>query len=152
MSNCAFFVSAPTVRFLRAIEQLALLPSAQKRTIAADVYTTIKPLVGSADVAALRRAVDDVQAERWRLISTGIGEPTDARFARVALAEQWLLAQLELLRATSPVAEVLAGRRCGAIESFIRGNLSFEDGEFVQLHGHAAAASIGEGDASKSAA
>jgi hypothetical protein len=152
MSNCAYFVSAPTVRLLRAIEKLAMLPSVQKRTIAADVYTAIKPLVGTGDIEVLRRAADGAQAERWRLIATGIRELTDARFATVALAEQWLLARLELLRAASPVAEVLADKRCSAIELFIRHHLAFEDGEVMPLHAQPSLPRANQSDAARSAA
>jgi hypothetical protein len=152
MSNCAYFVSAPTVRFLQAIEKLALLPSVQRRTIAADVYTAIKPLAGSCDVDALRRAADGAQAERWRLISSGVGEPTEPRFATVTLTEQWLLAQLELLKPASPVAEVLADKRCSAIELFIRHHLAFEHGEVVPLHAQASLPPTDQSDAARSAA
>jgi len=152
MSNSAYFVSAPTVRLLRAIERLAVLPSAQQRTIAADVYTAIKPLVGSDDVEALRRAADCAQADRWRLIAAGIRELTDARFATISLTEQWLLAQLELAHPPSPVAEVLAEKRCTAIESFIRHHLAFEDGEVVPLHAQASLPPTDQSGAARSAA
>jgi hypothetical protein len=134
MSRCAFFVSAPTVRFLRALQELSPLPSAQRRRIAADVYTRIKPLVGGVDVDELRRAAAEAQAERWRLISRGVCHMADVGFASVVLTEQWLLAQAELAEAGAPVREALAGKRSEAIEDFVRDNLAFEAGEVVHLH------------------
>jgi hypothetical protein len=153
MSQCAFFVSAPTIRFLQAMEQVRLLPAPQRRQIAADVYSEIKPLVGTRNADRLGGRARAAQDERWRLISSGVREITDVRFARTAIAEQWVLAQLELLRPASPVAEVLAERRHRAIEDFVSDNLSFETGEVIQLRGHgAAASSTGRPNASKSAA
>jgi hypothetical protein len=131
---------------------LAVPPPAQRRIIAAEVYTAVKPLVGTGDIEALRRAAAAAQAERWRLISTGVGELSDVRFATVFLAEQWLLAQLELVKAASPVAEVLAEKRCAAIESFIRAHLAFEDGEVVALHAQASLPPIDSSGAARSAA
>lgn|SRR6266540_3555112 len=152
MSKCAFFMSAPTVRFLQAMEQVRLLPAAQRREIAVEVYSEIKPLVGSRNTDQLGRRAQVAQDERWRLISSGVREFTDVRFACTAIAEQWVLARLDLLRPASPVAEALAERRCRIIEDFVRDNLSFETGEVIQLHAHASVSSIGRPDASKSAA
>jgi len=147
MSRCAFFVSAPTVRFLRALDQLGLLPATQRRKIAAAVYAAIKPLVGSRDLDELRCAALDAQAERWRLISGGINELSD-----VAITEQWLLGQVDLVRAASPVAEVLAEKRCAAIENFIRDNIMIQSGEVIQLHGHASLRRTDRRSSSKTAA
>src|SRR5262245_9638243 len=98
MSKCAFFVSAPTVRFLQVLAGLGLLPTAQRRRIAAEVYSRIKPLVARPDIEELQQAAHDAQDERWRLISAGIDDMSDAGFASVALTEQWLRAQIELHR------------------------------------------------------
>jgi hypothetical protein len=152
MSKCAFFVSAPTVRLLQAIQKLGPLPSAQKRKIAADVYSAIKPLVTSLDIDDLRGAAQTAQDERWRLISRGIRDMTDLGFASVALAEQWLLAQIERLHTGSPVKEALADKRCEAVENFIRDNLVFEAGEVIHLHALASLRAGGQDGASKSAA
>ena len=152
MSRCAFFVSAPTVRFLRALEQLRLLDAPQRRKIAAVVYGEIKPLVGSPDIDALRRAARVAQDARWRFISTGMRDMSDVRFASTVLAEQWLLAQVELVRAASPVAEVLAAKRSDAIEGFIRDHLSFETAEVIHLHALASLRRRAEHEASEAAA
>jgi hypothetical protein len=37
MSRCSYSMSAPTVRFLRSIEQLRLLPAADRRKLAASI-------------------------------------------------------------------------------------------------------------------
>jgi hypothetical protein len=152
MSKCAFFVSAPTVRFLQVMRALGLLPQTQRRRVAADVYSAIKPLVGTLDIDELRRAAQSTQDERWKMISRGIGEITDPGFARVAVAEQWMLAQIELVRGGAPVKEALAEKRAGAIEQFIRDNLSFEAGEVIHLHALASLQRHEGGGASKSAA
>ncbi len=144
-------MSAPTVRFLRAIQQLRLLPATHRRKVAATVYAEIRPLFGSRDVE-LRRAARRAQDERWQLIYRDIREMTDARFASVVLTEQWVLASLELVLAASPVAEVLAEKRCGAVETFIGDNLSFENCEVIQLHAHVSSRRIDRGNASKNAA
>ena len=152
MSRCAFFVSAPTVRFLRAMKQVSLLAAAQRWKIAIDVSSQIKSLVGSRDIDELRRCAQMAQGERWRLISSGIREMIDPRFARTAIAEQWLLARIELVHPTSPVAEILAERRCRIVEDFLLDNLSFETGEVIQLHSHAPASTTPRVDASRTAA
>jgi hypothetical protein len=137
MCRCAFFVSAPTVRFLRAVKQLRLLSATQKRNIALTVYSEIKPLVGSSEVDALRRAAQAAQDERWRLVFAGTRDMRDPRFASVVLAEQWILAQAELARTAPPVAEVLASKRRDVVEGFIRDHLSFNSGEIIHLHAYA---------------
>jgi len=152
MSKCAFFVSAPTVRFLQTMKELRLLPSTQQRKIAADVYGEIKPLIGTRDIDELRRAAQAAQDERWRLVSRGTRAMTDVGFATVVVTEQWLLAQREVIHASSPVAEVLAEKRCGAIEDFIRDNISFEAGEVVQLHAHVSSPRTDAGSEPDSAA
>ncbi len=133
MSRCAFFASAPTVRFLKVMEQVEKFELKKRRRIAASIYSQIKSLVSSEEPDKLRTAADLAQEERWRLISEGISEIADERFAPWAIAEQWLRARLEHIRAQSPVAEILAERRSGAVEQFLRNNLSFQDGEIVEL-------------------
>jgi hypothetical protein len=86
------------------------------------------------------------------MISRGIGEMTDPGFARVAVAEQWMLAQIELVRGGAPVKEALAEKRSEAIEQFIRDNLSFEAGEVIHLHALASLRRHDGDRASKSAA
>jgi len=137
MSRSAYFVSAPTLRFLRAVEQLRLLPAPQRRRIAAGVYAEIRPHIGSPNVEELCAAARAAQDERWRLIYCGRNDMTDARFAGVVVAEQWLVAQAELVRAARPVAEVLAEKRRDAIEGFIRDNLPAEGSEVIDLHAYA---------------
>jgi hypothetical protein len=58
----------------------------------------------------------------------------DRQFATVFMAEHWLRGRVEQIRGGSPVGEVLAEKRCGAIERFILDTLSFEIGDVVQLH------------------
>jgi hypothetical protein len=48
--NCA------VLAFLRSIEQLRLLPAADRRKLAASIYADIKPHVGTDDYDGLRRA------------------------------------------------------------------------------------------------
>jgi hypothetical protein len=133
MCRYAFFASAPTVRFLKLMERVEDLEPKKRRRVAASIYSRIKPLVSSDEPDELRTAAELAQAERWRLISQGISEIADERFAPAAIAEQWLRARLENIRAQSPVAEILAERRCRAVEQFLRNNLSFQDGEIVEL-------------------
>jgi len=152
MARCAFFVSAPTVRFLNVMEQIGLLPTPQRRNIAADVYSAIAPLTGSVDRDHLRRCARALQDERWRLISSGVADIDNVRFVRATIFEQWLRAQLELLGSASPVTEILAERRCRAIEQFVRENFSPGTGEVIPLHVRALMSSTGRGDASKTAA
>jgi len=152
MARCALFVSAPTVRFLNAMEQVCLLPVPQRRNIAADVYSAIAPLTGSVDRDHLRRCAQACQAERWRLIAAGVSDMADIHFARILITEQWLLARLELLSPASPVMEILAERRCRAVEAFVRDNISFPTAEIIPLHIRVSSLSTRGDDASKSAA
>src|SRR5262245_47156793 len=121
-----YFVSAPTVRFLQAMELRFLLSATQRRKIAAAVFGEIGPLFGCRDVEVLGRAARSAQDERWRLIYRGVGEATDDRFHGTVLAEQWMLASLALLRAASPIEEILAEKRRSTVETFIRDNLASE--------------------------
>jgi hypothetical protein len=134
MSRCAFFVSAPTVRFLRTVERLAALPHTQRRKIAAGVLAEIKPLLASRDLDELSNAARRFQDERWRLISSDVREITDIRFASVVVTEQWILARLELVRAVSPVEEVLAEKRYTAVERFIMDSISLDSFDIVELY------------------
>ena len=132
MSRCSYFISAPTVRFLRSIEQLRLLPAAGRRKLAASIYGDIKPHVGTDDYDGLRRAAGVAQDTRWRLVSRG-AEGSDTQLIKIKITEQWLRSQAELLRPPSPVAEVLATKRVEVIEGFIRDHLSFDAGEVMYL-------------------
>lgn len=125
-------VSAPTVRFLRAIEQLRPLPEVDRRKLAASIYSEIKPHIGTDDYDGFRRAAGEAQDGRWRMASTG-AETSDPQLTKIKIAEQWLLSQAELLRPPSPVAEVLATKRIEVIERFIRDHLSFDAGEVIYL-------------------
>jgi hypothetical protein len=137
MVASASFASAPTVRFLRAVDKLRLLPAGERQQIAASVYADIKPHVGSADLDEIRAAARAVQDERWRLISSGApSKMSDVRFASVVIAEQWLRAQAELVRQAAPIAEILADKRRATIEEFIRDNLYVESGEVVELQAY----------------
>ena len=129
----AYFASAPTVRFLGMMERLRLLSATQRLKIAAAVFGEIGPLFGSSDIEELGRAARCAQDQRWRLIYRGVGEATDHRFHSTAIAEQWMLASLALLRVASPVEEMLAEKRRSAVETFIRENLPSESFDVVQF-------------------
>ena len=60
----------------------------------------------------------------------------DVRFASIVVAEQWVLARLEIGRSAA-VIEALAEKRRNAIEDFIRANLPGGTGEIVQLSARA---------------
>ena len=135
MSRCSLFLSAPTVRFLRTVEGLRRIPEPERRKLAADLYSQIKPLVGTNDCMALKSAARAAQDSRWRLISAGAA-PTDFRLAAVKLVEEWFKAQAEVLKAKTPVAEILAAKRADVVEQFIRDNLSFESGDVIFLRDH----------------
>jgi hypothetical protein len=152
MVASASFVSAPTVRFLRAVDKLRLLPAGERQQIAASVFADITPHVGSADLDELCAAARRVQDERWRMISTGPCKMSDVRFASVVIAEQWLRAQVELVRQAAPIAEILAEKRRDTIEEFIRDNLYVESGEVVELHAYVSERRSDRDDASRSAA
>ena len=134
MSRCSFFMSAPTVRFLRTMEQLTQFSTAERHTIAVDLYTEIKPFVAAVDLDEMLCAAEALQARRWGLVYRGVSRFTDREFATVFMAEHWLRGRVEQIRGGSPVGEVLAEKRCRAIERFILDTLSFEIGEVVQLH------------------
>ena len=129
----AYFASAPTVRFLRAMERRRLLSTTQRRKIAEAVFEEIGPLFGCRDAEELGCAARSAQDERWRLIYRGVGEATDHRFHSTALAEQWMLASLALLRGASPLEEILAEKRRSTVEAFIRNNLPSESFDVVQF-------------------
>jgi hypothetical protein len=150
MSRCAFFVSAPSVRLLRAIDELRQLPQAQRREIATAVLDRIEPLFSTRDQDALGRAARLAQDARWRLIAADVRQMSDPRFAGVVLTEQWLLARLELVRGGVPVAELLAEKRCAGIEAFLRDSLA--SAELVRLNPQAPARPIQQDDATRTAA
>ena len=129
----AYFASAPTVRFLQVMERLRPLSATQRLKIAAAVLGEIGPLLGSRDIEELGRAARCAQDERWRLIYRGVGEAADHRFHSTAIAEQWMLASLALLRPASPVEEMLAEKRRSAVETFIKENLPSESFDAVQF-------------------
>jgi len=151
MVASALFVSAPTVRFLRAVEKVRLLPAAHRQTIAVAVYANIKPLIGCCDLDELCAAARVAQDERWRLVSSGTCDKADIGFATVVITEQWLRAQIELVRAAAPIAEVLAEKRRDTIEEFIRDSLYADSGEVIALHAHPSS-QTDRGDSSKTAA
>jgi hypothetical protein len=88
---------------------------------------------GCRDVEELGRAARSAQDERWRLIYREVGEATDHRFYSTAIAEQWMLASLALLRAASPLEEILAEKRRIVVETFIGENLPSESFDVIQL-------------------
>jgi hypothetical protein len=49
------------------------------------------------------------------------------------MAEQWMLARLALVGGVSPVEEILAHKRCSAVETFISDNLSVESFAGIRL-------------------
>jgi hypothetical protein len=152
MSRSAVFASAPTVRFLRAVEQLRLLPAPQRRRIAAAVQAEIAPLVAGPNADVLRLAARAAQDERWRLISAGTRDMTDDRFAGVVVTEQWLLAQAEIVGSAAAAVAALAEQRRNAIEAFLRENLPGESWDAIQLYLHASAARSGQAGSSQTAA
>jgi hypothetical protein len=129
MSRCAYFASAPTVRFLLAVQQLRLLPAMQRRKIAAAVFAEISALFGSREIDELRRAARRAQDERWRLIYRN-----ETRSPSLVMAEQWMLARIALAGGVSPVEEILAQKRCSAVETFISDNLSVESFAGIRVY------------------
>src|SRR3954452_15805482 len=150
MARCAFFVSAPALRFLKALELVGMLPSPQRQAIAAGISGATVSLAGT-DFDHLQGCARALQDERWRLISSGISTIADVAFARVTICEQWLRARLEVLRPTSPVTEILADRICRAVEEFVRDNTALPSGQVIPLHGKAVASSSVD-DTSRAAA
>jgi hypothetical protein len=134
------------------MEKAGLLPVAERRKIAAYVYSAISQFADKRQLDHLRRCAQACQAERWRLIAAGVCDIADVHFARTMITEQWLLARLELLSPASPVREILAERRCRAVEEFIRGNISFETAEIIPLHMRASGLTTPCDDAFKYAA
>src|SRR5262249_44483203 len=128
----AYFASAPTVRFVRAIERLGRLSANQRLRIAADVFAEIEPLVGSRNIEELAGAARSAQDARWRLIYCGTREPSD-HLDSTAIADTWTLRSVELPRAASPVEELLARKRRSAVEEFVWDNLRSESSEMVRL-------------------
>jgi hypothetical protein len=116
------------------MEQLSQFSTAERHTVAVDLYTEIKPFVGAVGADEMLCAAEALQARRWGLVYRGLSQFTDRQFATVFMAEHWLRGRVEQIRGGSPVGEVLAEKRCGAIERFILDTLSFEIGEVVQLH------------------
>jgi hypothetical protein len=151
MSQCSYFVSAPTVRFLRSMEQVRLLQQADRRRLAAILYSEIKPLIGTNDHDRLQSAAAEAQDSRWRLVSMG-ADDCDAELRIARIKEQWLRSQLELLSPTSPVAEVLAMKRVEVIEGFIRDQLSFDAGEVVYLSNYGSSERFESDQSSRSVA
>jgi hypothetical protein len=147
MSRCAYFVSAPTVRFLETLARFASVAPPLRRKIAANVLIAIKPLLGSSCLEQLGAAARRYQDERWRLIASDIRDVSDPRFAAVLLTEQWILAQRELLRGGAPVSEVLADKRRAALERFIMDTVSPDSFEVVELHPEEARRRAAEQDA-----
>jgi hypothetical protein len=134
MCRCAYFVSAPTVRFLRTVERLDTLPFGQRRKIAARVFEQIKPLLACRDASRLGQVVAGYQDERWRFIFRGIHDVDKEGFTVVVLTEQWIGARLEVVRGVPPVNEILAEKRCTAVECFILDNVSLESFDIVELY------------------
>jgi hypothetical protein len=50
----------------------------------------------------------------------GARDAEDAEFARATMTEQWAIAKIELITSRPIIAQILAGRRCDAIQNFIR--------------------------------
>jgi hypothetical protein len=140
------------VRFLRALEKARLRPAADRQQIAASVQAEIAPYIGSSDLDDLRGAARAVQDERWRLISAGHCKMDDVHFASVVIAEQWLRAQIELVRQAAPIAEIQAEKRRDIIEVFIRDNLYADSGEVVELQAYASVRRKDRNESSKNAA
>jgi hypothetical protein len=114
------------------MEEAGLLPIEQRGKIAADVSTAISELADERNLDHLRLCAQACQAERWRLVAAGANDLANVHFARVMITEQWLLARVELLSPGSPIREILAERRCRAVEEFVRG--SFKTAEIIPLH------------------
>jgi hypothetical protein len=152
MVASASFESAPTMRFLRALDKVRALPVAARQKVAASVYAEIRPHIGSEDLDEIRAAMRLVQDERWRMISAGPCKMDDVRFASVLIAEQWLRAHIELVREGAPIAEILAQKRRDSIEEFMRDNLYADSGVVLDLHAYASARRTESRDAAKTAA
>jgi hypothetical protein len=116
----AYFLSAPTERFLGVLKRLGALPAGERMQIAAAVRARIGQLFDSSDADELRRVAQAAQDERWRSIYDGSSGPTDVGFASVLLVEQWALAKREVLDSASPIAATLAQRRRAAVEAFVQ--------------------------------
>jgi hypothetical protein len=70
-------MSAPTVRFLRTMEQLNQFSTAERHTIAVDLYTEIKPFVAAVNLDEMLCAAEALQARRWGLVYRGLSQFTD---------------------------------------------------------------------------
>jgi len=144
-------VSAPTVRFLRLLEELRRLPDTQRRKIAAGVLLVIGPLFARSDADALRQAARGAQDERWRLISEGTRDQRDVDLARVTLTEQWILAHLEIAGADAFGAQTLAEKRCAAVEAFVAENVAPESFDMIEFSLAAVPRRLGQGNRSGAA-
>jgi hypothetical protein len=117
------FVTAPTERFLRRIEELRSLPAEMRQHIAARAADEIRQAVGSGAAEAVQELRQRAQDQRWRLISQGIDAERHECFGAVMLSEQWAVAKLAMTNDTSPIGQILGERRLRAIEAFLQDNL-----------------------------
>ena len=118
------FLARATERFLRSMDHVRSLAEEQRRVIAAKVLADIEPLLNTGDPQELRELRHRAQDQRATLIYEGARDVTDAEFASATMTEQWALAKIELITSLSIIAQILAERRCDAIENFIRENLT----------------------------
>ena len=117
------FVTKPTERFLRRIEELRSLPAEMRQHIAARAADEIRPVVGSGVAETVQELRRRAQDQRWRLISQGTSVLRHECFGPVMLSEQWAVAKLAMADDRSPIGQILGERRLRAIEAFLQDNL-----------------------------
>jgi hypothetical protein len=118
------FIIRATEQFLRTMNNVRSLADEQRRFIAKQVFADIQPLLQTRDIEKLRELRRRSQDERARLIYEGARDAKNAEFARATMTEQWTIAKIELIASGPVIAQILAGRRCAAVENFIRDNLA----------------------------
>jgi hypothetical protein len=118
------FIIRATEQFLRTMNNVRSLADEQRRFIAKQVFADIQPLLQTRDIEKLRELRRRSQDERARLIYEGARDAKNAEFARATMTEQWAIAKIELITSRPVIAQILAGRRCVAVENFIRDNLA----------------------------
>jgi len=111
-----------TRRLLRQLENAGLLPREHRARIARGVFAAIGPHTETNDAHELRQLRRRAQDDRARLMYTGARDFSDVQFAVATLVEQWAVAKMELIAPRSN--DVLAQRRCQAIEEFARRNFA----------------------------
>jgi len=117
------FVAGSIERLSRQLDQIGLLPQAQRSTVARDVFLAIRTHLQSKEVKELRELRRRVQDKRAILIYQGARDFTNLHFAAATMIDQWAASKLESLTSPSLTHEVLAERRCRMIDKFVQENL-----------------------------